>query len=177
MKAALVAVLLTAALAPADSWLPPTRQKYFSKDRTYRVEVIPANPAASAKTSTARAVFSARGALGLYRTRASFALLNQIAPTGAIVSGDGKHLATVQQLGQRRIWKRCRRDLSHRWKCSGPVRFGRPLHDGRSGDLLDIRQFPVVGPRPLFRRSRKAGAAVLQQRRMGRRGHFWRTAD
>ncbi len=85
---------MAASEAHADSWLLPKRQKFFSPDKIYRVEVIPNTDAKhGANASTARAVFSVRGSLGRYRPKARFALFNSVAPVRVIVSGDGKYLA------------------------------------------------------------------------------------
>ncbi len=80
---------MLAVVAWGDSWRIAKKSKTFSANRQFRVEVIAAK----------RAVLSARGALGLYKHKASFPLLNDYMPYWVIVSDDGRYLVTFDEAG------------------------------------------------------------------------------
>jgi TonB family protein len=97
----------------ADSWALPEKRKYYSPDRKYYFEVKPkklesqlqyfsdkvdgkenAGAAKEVKENYAKGAFYARRADGGYERRWKIALVNEVAPVDALVSGSGQYVVT-----------------------------------------------------------------------------------
>jgi TonB family protein len=97
----------------ADSWALPSKRKYYSPDKKYYLEVTPkklesqleyfrdkvdgkenAGAAGGVKDNRAKGAFYARRAGGGYSRKWEFALVNEVAPVSAIVSGSGQYVVT-----------------------------------------------------------------------------------
>jgi TonB family protein len=96
----------------ADSWLPPSKRKYYSDDKKYCLEVFPkrlesqlayfedkvagrkdAGAAKGLKNNRSKAIFYVRGSIGYSKT-VEFPLVNEVSPISALVSGDGRYVVT-----------------------------------------------------------------------------------
>lgn len=103
----------TFASARADSWNPPKKEKYYSPNKKYYLEVTPkklesqlkyfedkvegredAGALKNVKGNRARASFYARRADGGYSKMREFPLVNEVSPVSALVSGKGDYVVT-----------------------------------------------------------------------------------
>ena len=80
-------IAMLAVAARGDEWIIKKKFTVLSANKKFRVEL----------TRGKEAVFSARGALGLYVRKATFPILNS--PHWAAVSNDGMHLVTFDEAG------------------------------------------------------------------------------
>ena len=97
----------------ADSWALPEKRKYYSPDKKYYLEVTPkklesqlryfsdkvegkenAGAAGGVKDNRAKGAFYARRAGGGYTRKWEVALVNEVAPVDALVSGSGQYVVT-----------------------------------------------------------------------------------
>src|SRR4051794_20165551 len=100
-------------IANADTWLLPTKEKYYSPNKKYYVEITPkklesqlkyfqdkvngadnAGTAKGEKENRAKAAFYVRRADGGYAKKKQFPLANEVAPISAIVSNKGDYVVT-----------------------------------------------------------------------------------
>lgn len=105
--------ILGASAARADSWLPPSVERYESANGSYRLTVTPRmlrdqlsyfedkvagkEPAGQAQgetATTARAVLERRDAGGTWSQVWAAPLVNEVAPVRALVANDGRHVVT-----------------------------------------------------------------------------------
>lgn len=108
----LLLALLAASAARADSWLPPSEETYLSSNGEWRLTVTPrglkdslsyftdkvegvelAGQAADETHATARARLERRTTTGWAQQWAA-PLVNDVAPTSALVSNDGRYVVT-----------------------------------------------------------------------------------
>lgn len=101
------------ASAYADSWLLPKKEKYYSPNKKYYLEVTPkklesqlqyfkdkvegrenAGASKGVKENRAKGVFYARRADGGYSKKWEFPLLNEVSPVSAVVSSSGAYIVT-----------------------------------------------------------------------------------
>ena len=92
--------------AGADTWLLPEKQKYYSANKEFYLEVTPkrsenqirqfenAGARKGVRENVARATIYARGAGGGYLKRQEFRLVNEVSPVSALVSDDGAYVVT-----------------------------------------------------------------------------------
>lgn len=99
--------------AYADSWLLPKKEKYYSANKKYYLEVTPkklesqlkyfedkverrknAGALKQVKDNRAKGAFYARGADGGYSKKRAFPLVNEVSPVSAIVSNNGDYFVT-----------------------------------------------------------------------------------
>jgi TonB family protein len=99
--------------ANADSWLLPKKEKYFSLNKKYSLEVTPkkletqlkyfedkvegknnAGSLKGEKDNRAKGVFYARSADGRYSKKWEFPLVNEVSPVSALVSNRGDYVIT-----------------------------------------------------------------------------------
>jgi hypothetical protein len=97
----------------ADEWALPKKEKYYSPNRQYYLEVIPkklesqlkffedkvnnkenAGALPDAKDNHAKGFVYARRSDGTYFQKSRFSLVNEVSPVSAIVSNDGKYVVT-----------------------------------------------------------------------------------
>jgi TonB family protein len=97
----------------ADSWALPEKRKYYSPDKKYYFEVTPkklesqleyfrdkvegkenAGAAGGVKDNRAKGAFYARRAGGGYSRKWEAALVNEVSPVRALVSGSGRYVVT-----------------------------------------------------------------------------------
>lgn len=102
---ALGLLCLIALAINANQWEVPKKQKYYSLNKRYYVEVVPRKPVKGNNTESTGAVSEeknnyAKGTLfkqkesGSYRKLHSFRLVNEVSPAEVIVSNDGSYIAT-----------------------------------------------------------------------------------
>jgi TonB family protein len=99
--------------ANADSWQLPKKERYFSPNKKYYLEITPKrlesqlkyfedkvkgrNNAGSlngVEDNRAKGVFYARGTHGRYLKKWEFPLVNEVSPVSALVSGSGDYVIT-----------------------------------------------------------------------------------
>lgn len=99
--------------AGADSWQLPKKERYFSPNKKYYLEVTPkklesqlkyfedkvegrnnAGALKEAKDNRAKGVFYARRADGRYSKKWEFPLVNEVSPVSALVSSSGNYVIT-----------------------------------------------------------------------------------
>ncbi|HEY8459354.1 MAG TPA: hypothetical protein VIM99_03185 [Blastocatellia bacterium] len=109
----LAGIAVPGSLVNADSWALPQREKYYSPNKMFYLEVIPkklesqlkyfkdkvdgrenAGAVSGAKESSAKGAFYARRAGGGYVKKWEFPLVNEISPVSAVVSSKGDYFAT-----------------------------------------------------------------------------------
>ena len=97
----------------ADSWTLPKKQRYYSPNKKYLVEVTPkklesqlkyfedkvnskedAGAEKGLKNNRAMGAFNVRGADGRYSKRYEFPLVNEVSPVVALVSSSGRYVVT-----------------------------------------------------------------------------------
>lgn len=97
----------------ADSWRLPTKEKYYSPNKKYYLEVTPkklesqlqyfgdkvdgkenAGAAREMKDNRAKGAFYARRAGGGYSRKWEIALVNEVSPVNVIISDDGAYVVT-----------------------------------------------------------------------------------
>jgi len=97
----------------ADEWRLPKKEKYFSPNKKYHLEVTPkklesqlkyfedkvdnkksAGAVHGLKENWAKGAFFARSSDGSYSRKSQFLLVNEVSPVSAIVSNDGKYFVT-----------------------------------------------------------------------------------
>lgn len=105
--------ILGASAARADSWLPPSVERYESTNGSYRLTVTPrmlrdqlsyfqdkvagkelAGQAQGETATTARAVLERRDAGGKWSQVWAAPLVNEVAPVRALVANDGRYVVT-----------------------------------------------------------------------------------
>jgi len=86
---------LQAAVALADSWLPPTEQDYYSANEEYFLHVVPGEGVTHARGTLYRA-FPARDAHELW----SRELVNAYAPHKVLVAASGEYVVTFDDWGK-----------------------------------------------------------------------------
>lgn len=108
----LLLIVFVGGAVRADSWMLPSKRKYYSADKKYCVEVIPkklenqlayfqdkvagrndAGAAKGVKNNRAKAIVYLRGSIGYSKT-AEFPLVNEVSPVDALISGDGRYVVT-----------------------------------------------------------------------------------
>lgn len=99
--------------AYADSWLLPKKEKYYSPNKKYYLEVTPkklesqlkyfedkvegrknAGAQKELKDNRAKGAFYARGADGGYSKKRAFPLVNEVSPVSAVVASNGDYFVT-----------------------------------------------------------------------------------
>lgn len=109
----LLAALALVTSVSADTWALPQKRKYYSPDKKYYLEVTPkklesqlkyfedkvegrgnAGAQNGVKDNQARGAFYARRSDGSYSKKVEFALVNEVSPVSAVVSGRGDYVVT-----------------------------------------------------------------------------------
>jgi hypothetical protein len=109
----LVVTSLIQADVTADSWALPKKQKYYSPNKRYYVEITPkklesqlayfedkvnnranAGAAKDVKDNRAKAKFYVRRSDGTHFKKVEFPLVNEVSPVAALVSNDGRFVVT-----------------------------------------------------------------------------------
>jgi hypothetical protein len=99
--------------ASADEWALPKKEKYYSPNKKYYLEVTPkklesqlkyfedkvakkknAGALKAVKDNRAKAAFYVQRSVGGYSRESEFALVNEVSPVSALVSNDGNYVVT-----------------------------------------------------------------------------------